>query len=94
MAVDEVIDMRTEVMNAETYRIKADIRFDGAALADKLEHELRRAWPQVKTYEDFRRFAKDFADDVLQLLGDEIDDIERKIQRDVPKARLLDLEAD
>jgi len=93
-AIEEVVDMRTEMMDSETYRIKADLKFDGAVLAEKLEPKLKRAYPHVQSYEDFRRFAIYYADQVLEVLGDEIDAIEHKIQTDVPKARLLDLEAD
>ena len=93
-AIEEVVDMRTEMMDSETYRIKADIKFDGAVLAEKLEPKLKRAYPHIQSYEDFRRFAIYYADQVLEVLGDEIDAIEHKIQTDVPKARLLDLEAD
>lgn len=93
-AIEEIVDMRTEMMDSETYRIKADLKFDGAVLAQKLEPKLKRAYPHIQSYEDFRRFAIYYADQVLEVLGDEIDAIEHKIQTDVPKARLLDLEAD
>lgn len=93
-AVEEIVDMKTRIMDTETYRIKADVRFDGEALADKLSDKLEPAYRKIETYEDFRGFAREFADDVVELLADEIDAIEKKIQSEVPQARHMDFEAD
>jgi zinc transporter 9 len=93
-AVEEIVDMKTRVLDTETYRIKADIRFDGEALAEKLRPQVDQAFEKIKSPEDLHKFAKDFADDVVELLADEIDAIEKKIQQEIPKARHMDLEAD
>ena len=93
-AVEEIVDMKTRILDTETYRIKADIRFDGEALAEKLKPQVDAAFGSIKTPEDLHKFAKEYADDVVELLADEIDAIEKKIQQEVPKARHMDLEAD
>jgi zinc transporter 9 len=93
-AVEEIIDLKTRVLDTDTYRIKADIRFDGEVLAEKLSHKLRPAYEKIKSYEEFREFAREFADEVVELLADEIDAIENRIKLQVPKARHLDIEAD
>ncbi len=93
-AVEEIVDLKTRVLDTETYRIKADIRFDGEALARKLDVQVNQAFESVKTREQFHKFARDYADAVVELLADEIDAIEDDIQREVPKARHMDLEAD
>ena len=93
-AVEEVVDLKTRVLDTETYRIKADIRFDGEALADKLKHKVDPAYETIQSLDDFRKFAKEFADDVVELLADEIDAIEKKIESEVPRARHMDIEAD
>jgi zinc transporter 9 len=93
-AVEEIVDMKTRIMDTETYRIKADLRFDGEALADKLSEKLKPAYEQINTYDDFQAFARDFADDVVDLLADEIDSIEKQIQAKIPQARHMDFEAD
>ena len=93
-AVEEIVDMKTRVLDTETYRIKADIRFDGEALSEKLKNQVDAAYDKVKTREEFHAFAKEYADDVVELLADEIDAIEKKIQQEIPKARHMDLEAD
>ncbi len=92
--VEEVVDLKTRVLDTETYRIKADVRFDGEALAEKLNDRLAPAYAKINSFEDFQEFAKDFADDVVDLLADEIDAIEKKIVSQVPKAKHMDIEAD
>lgn len=93
-AVEEIVDLKTRIMDTETYRIKADLRFDGEALADKLSKDLPAAYEKINNFEDFRSFTKGFADDVVDLLADEIDAIEKKIQAEIPQARHMDFEAD
>lgn len=93
-AVHKIVRLRTRMLDTETYRVAADVEFSGDALAAKLEDTLRDAYPEIDSYEDFRAFAADFADKVVEKLGDEVDAIEDEIQRTVPKARYLDIEAD
>ena len=92
--IEEVVDLKTRVLDTETYRIKADVRFDGEALADKLRTDLPAAYEKIKSYDDFVTFSRNFADNVVELLADEIDAIENRIQSEVPKARHMDIEAD
>ena len=93
-AVEEVVDLRTRIIDTETYRIMAELRFDGAVLAEKLSSELAQHYERIADYADFRRFAIEYADEVIELLGKEIDAIEKRIRAQVPKARYLDLEAE
>ncbi len=93
-AVEEVVDLRSRILDSETYRIKVDIEFDGAVIAKKKEGELKAAYENIKTYDDFQVFVIQFSDEVVELLGDEIDEIEAKIREQIPKAQYLDLEAE
>lgn len=93
-AVLKIVRLRTRMLDTETYRVAADVEFSGDALAAKLEDKLRDAYPEIDSYEDFRAFAAEFADDVVEKLGDEVDAIEDEIQRTVPKARYLDIETE
>ena len=47
-AVEEIVDLKTRILDTDTYRIKADIHFDGGALADKLRPQLRDAYAQIE----------------------------------------------
>jgi len=93
-AVEEIVDLKTRILDTDTYRIKADIHFDGGVLADKLRPQLREAYDRIKTFEEFEKFAHEFGDDVVELLAKEIDIIERRIREKVPQAKHLDLEAE
>lgn len=93
-AVEKLIRLRTRQLDLETHRVAADIEFDGAVLADKLEDELKAAYAEIDSYEDFKAFADRFADDVVELLGDEVDAIEAAILEADPRARYLDIETE
>ena len=92
--VEEVVDLRSRILDTETYRVKADVRFDGQELAKKMETDLKTAFEEIETYEQFSEFVSKYADDLIDLLADEIDAIEKKIRQKVPEAEHLDLEAD
>ena len=92
--VEEVVDLRSRILDTETYRVKADVRFDGQELAKRMETDLRAAFEKIETYEQFTEFVGQYADDLIDELADEIDAIEQKIRQKVPKAQHLDLEAD
>ncbi|MEZ6093575.1 MAG: cation diffusion facilitator family transporter [Pirellulaceae bacterium] len=93
-AVEEVVDLKTRVLDTETFRIKADVRFNGEALANKLKPGLREDYEKIETYEDFERFTQEFGDEIVDLLADEIDAIEQKIRAQIPQAQHMDIEAD
>jgi len=93
-AVEEVVDLRSRVLDTNTYRIKADVQFSGEKLSEKLAEQIEAAYPNIKTEADFKNFAKEYADDVIELLADEIDTIEKSIRDKIPQAEHLDLEAD
>ena len=93
-AVEEIVDLKTRILDTDTYRIKADIKFDGGALADKLRPQLRDAYEKIQSFEEFEKFAHEFGDEVVDLLAKEIDIIEKRIRESVPQAKHLDLEAE
>ncbi|QDU96338.1 cation diffusion facilitator family transporter [Lignipirellula cremea] len=92
--VEEVVDFRSRMLDSETYRIKADIHFNGEALAKKLSERIQTAYDEIKSREDFEKFAVRYADEVVDLLADEIDLLEARIRAVTPKAQHVDLEAD
>ncbi len=63
----------------------------GEALAAKFSGKIRAAYPEIQTIEQFEAVATRFAVKIVDLLSDEIDTIERKIRKEVPQARRLDL---
>ena len=92
--MEKIVRLRTRVLDPQTYRVAADLEFEGEVLARKLEPKLREAYARIETYEDFQAFAARYADDVVEQLGDEVDSIEEAIRRTLPKARYLDIETE
>ena len=93
-AVEKIVHLRTRVLDPHTYRVAADLEFEGEYLARQLEPKLRAAWDEIETYEDFEAFAARYADDVVEQLGDEVDAIEAEIRQLLPQARYLDIETE
>ena len=93
-AVERVVEMQTRVVDPETYRIQASIKFDGSELAKKKEKELEAAYAEIKDYEGFKVFAAKYADNIVEMLAEEIDTIEKQVKEQIPAAEHLDLEAE
>jgi len=93
-SVEAVTELRSRVLDTETYRIAAELRFNGAALAGKLAPSLEARYREIANLDDFHNFAVRYADEIVELLGDEIDAIEKRIRAQIPQARYLDLEAE
>lgn len=96
-AVESVEDVKATVLGADSFRFKAEIDFDGAAIA--------RQWIEQKDLEElfvkatanqesFHAFLLQYGEDICTALGDEIDRIESKIHETVPKAKHVDLEVE
>ena len=92
--VEKIALLRTRVMDTDSFRVAADVEFDGEALAESMEDELRAAYSTISSYDEFRTFAARYSDRVIERLGDEVDAIETAIQSEFPQARYLDIEAD
>ena len=84
------------VAGADAYRISAEIELDG--------HHLARLWlegkdtqavlEQIGDAEQMPSFLGEFADDIVEMVGDEVDRIEGRIREVIPRARSVDLEPD
>ncbi|MBH24704.1 MAG: cobalt transporter [Myxococcales bacterium] len=92
-SVEELVEFKARMIDLNTYDIMANVEFDGEAIADRLEPGLKEAWDGIDTYDDFRDFARGYADDVVEALGDEIDAIEKNIKETIPQAKFMDIEA-
>jgi zinc transporter 9 len=93
--VHGVRDVKTTAFDESTVRFKAEVAFDGAALADEwlAAHDAG----EVLELEDpaaVRGFLRRFAQHVVLRLGREVDRIEAEIQSQDPGIRHIDLEMD
>lgn len=95
-AVEHVVLARGEVAGADAYRISAEIELDG--------HHLAKLWldgrdqdsilAQVADAASMPAFLGEFADDIVEMVGDEVDRIEERIREAIPRAQSVDLEPD
>ncbi|QGQ22918.1 cation diffusion facilitator family transporter [Gimesia benthica] len=91
--IDDVLDLRSRILSIDNYRIKVDLSFDPKELSKRLKKKALAAYPQIQSEQDFEEFCQKYTRDILDTLAEEIDKIEAEIQRQVPEAKHLDLEA-
>ena len=94
--VETVRDIKATVIGPDKLRFKAEIEFDGKAVARRHLDEvaLDALFASLSSREDLERVLVDYGDFVVDWLGDEIDRIEGSIRQAVPEVQHVDLEAD
>lgn len=92
-SVESIKELKTVMLDNNTYDIMADIEFHGDVVARALSEQIETAYPGIQSLDDFKKFAATYADDVIHALGDEIDALEATIREAVPQAKFLDIEA-
>lgn len=93
--IEKVLDFKSAVLDVDKYLIKCDVEFNASALMKEFNqhHFLENEYDEVKeSYENFMKFSVDYMDRVPRLVGKKIDEIERKIRSQEPKAIFIDIE--
>ncbi len=95
-AIESVIAQTAVVTGADDYVVTTEIDVDGAYLAGKyLEgRAIDDLQDRVATEEGLRAFLHEYAEDIVELLGDEVDRIEARVRKAIPKATQVDVEVD
>lgn len=96
-SVERILDFKSRVLSAERYRLKMEVEFEGKAIAKRVldKEDLKELRARIgQDDEALRAFLTDFADRVIDGLGDEVDRLEKEIQERVPQAQHIDIEAD
>jgi len=99
--VAAVKDVKTERLGSENFRFKAEIDFKGEEIVKRLlkkhDYHLSVMFKQVKAMQnqrDLEQFLIKYGKDVIIQAGDEVDRLEREINKKVPEAKHVDLEID
>jgi len=94
--VEAVIDPKSALLGPSKQRFKAEIDFNGSAIADRVleDTDLTALQARFTTPEATRDALQEFGEAVVTALGVEIDRLEAKVQEAVPEAEHIDLEAD
>ncbi|TNE87463.1 MAG: cation diffusion facilitator family transporter [Deltaproteobacteria bacterium] len=95
-AIESVAIQRAAVTGASAYRISAEIDFDGHYLAEQWlkTHDVTEVAKQLSDPEAVGPFLGDFAEHIVDHLGDEVDRIEAKLREALPGAQNIALEPD
>ncbi|RLB55567.1 MAG: cobalt transporter [Deltaproteobacteria bacterium] len=94
-AVERIVRLKSKVLDTETYDVLVELEFHGERLAETLRPRLEAAYEEgFESFDEFNAFAKEYADEVVALLGDKIDELEKKIQDAVPEVKHIDVEPD
>jgi zinc transporter 9 len=93
-SVTTVSDIKTQVVAADRFRLKAEIDYDGRHLSVQHTGWVRDQLPELSDDATIEQFVADFGERMLDTLAKEVDRIEREIAREFPQLRHLDLESD
>jgi zinc transporter 9 len=95
-AVESIKEIKGVMRGIDRFHMRAEIDFDGRHIAKKLlaDQDLDALREKLSTSEALEEFLTEFADDVLNGLGDAVDAIETQLQDAVPELQDIDLEVD
>ncbi len=92
--VDKVYDIKTAIMGTKDLRFKAEIEFDGGVISERFlkKMNLTKAFDDLDTYENKKKFLIHFGDHLIEALGDEINRIEEQLKKEIPELKYIDIE--
>ena len=93
--VERVAMFKTKMLDTQTYDVLVELDFYGQKLAEQFRPQLKARYDEgFDDFESFYAFEQQFADDIVELLGDKIDELEAKIKEAVPEVKHIDVELD
>jgi zinc transporter 9 len=93
--VERIVSLKSRVLDTQTYDVLVELEFHGDKLAEHFEDQLRERYEAgFDSFDDFYAYAKEYADEVVQHLGDKVDDLEKRVQEAVPEVKHIDVEPD
>lgn len=95
-AIDSVAIQRAAVTGAGAYRISAELDFNGHYMAEKwlADQDVHELATRLSDPEKVAPFLGDFAEHIVDHLGDEVDRIEAGIRKALPGAENIAIEPD
>lgn len=94
--ITRILDVKSSLLGAGRQRFKAEIRFDGRAVAAKVlaQGEILERFAALEGPGDLEALLLDFGEQMVQAVGDEVDEVETELARVLPQVRHVDLEPD
>jgi zinc transporter 9 len=93
-SVDAVRSFRTRIVAADSFRIAAEIDYDGEYLGKMHEEWLRERAKKVVDDSGWSAVAGEFGERLMTGLGDEVDRVEAELRLKFPELHHIDMEAD
>ncbi len=93
-SVTNVTDIKTQVIAADRFRLKAEIDYDGRHLSVQHTAWVREQLPRLDDDAAVAQFVREFGERMLDGLGKEVDRLEQEIAQTFPQLQHLDLESD
>ncbi|NTW22309.1 cation diffusion facilitator family transporter [Candidatus Falkowbacteria bacterium] len=92
-AVERVINFKSSILDVGAYHVLCEIEFNGAHLLKKLQGNLKEEFEEIDgDFEEFKKFAVRYIDRVPRIVGNYINEIEEKIQSEIPSIIHIDIE--
>lgn len=94
-SIEKVLDFKSSVLDVNYYQIKCEVEFNGTALLRKIYRDkmIRQEYDMIKDdYGEFVKFLADYIDKVPRLVGNKIDEIEKRIKKEIPEIKHIDIE--
>ena len=93
-SVERVSDVKSRVVGAGRFKLKAEVDWNGRELAKGLEDWVEEQADRLGTPEERRAFTREFGERMTRAVAAEIDRIEDELKRRHPDLGHLDFESD
>lgn len=93
-AVMRVRNVKTRIVGADNFRLKAQLDFDGAVFGARMKDFVEERYTALETPEQREQFARDFGEQLLDELAREVVRMEEELEERFPRLKYVDLEAD
>lgn len=93
--IERVYDFKSSVVELGKYRAKCEVEVNGSALFKELSNGgmLKDDYETIKgDYPEFIRYMVDYTDRVPRVIGTRIDELEARIQKEIPAVKHIDIE--
>ncbi|NTU98927.1 cation diffusion facilitator family transporter [Candidatus Falkowbacteria bacterium] len=91
--VEKVLNFKSNILDVGVFHVKCEIEFNGAFLLKTMQADLRNDFEDIDNdFEEFKKFAVRYIDRVPRIIGQRINELEEKIQKEMPSIAHIDIE--
>ena len=90
--VEQIDHIHTEVIGVNQYEAQIEADFDEHVLVRSVDVDLRTAYTQIQSEDDFVEFCEQYGVKCMQHVREKIDELEAEIRQKIPKVDYIDIE--